>query len=143
VLLNLFNNALEAMSTVSQRRLLAVKSQMLDPSDLLILIEDTGTGIDPQHADRIFDAFFTTKAHGMGMGLAICRSIIEAHGGRLWASPGRTHGTSFYLTLPIAGAKADGPVLARADAAQARGRRALSENERDTARADLAEVLIV
>jgi signal transduction histidine kinase len=60
-------------------------------------------GIDPKNMDRIFEAFFTTKARGMGMGLSICRSIIEAHGGRLWAVPGTTHGTIFYITLPIAG----------------------------------------
>jgi PAS domain S-box-containing protein len=117
VLLNLFNNALDAMSAVPQRRLLSVKSQVLDPSHILILVEDTGTGIDSKHADRVFDAFFTTKAHGMGMGLAICRSIVETHGGRLWASPASTHGTSFYLTLPIAGAKTEGPVFTHADAA--------------------------
>jgi signal transduction histidine kinase len=63
----------------------------------------SGAGIDPKNMDRIFDAFFTTKARGMGMGLSICRSIIEAHGGRLWASHGTTHGTIFYITLPIRG----------------------------------------
>jgi C4-dicarboxylate-specific signal transduction histidine kinase len=106
VLLNLFNNALEAMSTISHRpRVLSVKSQTLDPSALLILVEDTGTGIDPTHVDRIFEPFFTTKPRGMGMGLSICRSIVEAHGGRLWASPGSVHGTAFYLTLPITGAR--------------------------------------
>jgi len=80
---------------------LSVKSQFLEPSDILILIEDNGCGIDPKNADRIFDAFFTTKSHGMGMGLSICRSIIEAHGGRLWAAPASTHGTIFYVTLPM------------------------------------------
>ena len=59
-------------------------------------------GIDPLNMDRIFDAFFTTKSHGMGMGLSICRSIIEGHGGRLWAAPGNPYGSIFYLTLPIA-----------------------------------------
>jgi PAS domain S-box-containing protein len=81
VLLNLINNALEAMSSVTGRpRLLSVKSQILEPSDISILVEDCGPGIDPKNMDRIFDAFFTTKARGMGMGLSICRSIIEAHG---------------------------------------------------------------
>jgi C4-dicarboxylate-specific signal transduction histidine kinase len=104
VLLNLFNNALEAMSSVTGRpRLLSVESQTLEPSDIAILVEDCGAGIDPKNMDRIFDAFFTTKARGMGMGLSICRSIIEAHGGRLWASHGTTHGTIFYITLPIRG----------------------------------------
>lgn len=102
VLLNLFNNALDAMgSVVGRTGMLSVKSQFLEPSDILILIEDNGCGIDPKNADRIFDAFFTTKSHGMGMGLSICRSIIEAHGGRLWAAPASTHGTIFYVTLPM------------------------------------------
>jgi PAS domain S-box-containing protein len=101
VLLNLFNNAIEAVSPITDRaRRLSVKSQSLEPSDILILVEDNGVGIDPKNLDRIFDAFFTTKARGMGMGLSICRSIIEAHGGRLWASPGTVHGTIFYMTLP-------------------------------------------
>jgi signal transduction histidine kinase len=104
VLLNLFNNALEAMSSVTGRpHLLSVKSQTLEPGDISILVEDCGAGIDPKNMDRIFDAFFTTKARGMGMGLSICRSIIEAHGGQLWAAPGTTHGTIFYITLPISG----------------------------------------
>ena len=104
VLLNLCNNAVEAMGSVSERaRVLSVKSQALEPDDILILVGDSGEGIDPKNLGRIFDAFFTTKASGMGMGLAICRSIIEAHGGRLWASPGTVHGTVFYVTLPTAG----------------------------------------
>jgi signal transduction histidine kinase len=102
VLLNVFNNAIEAMSSVADRPgLLAVKSQLLEPDEALILVEDNGCGIDPENADRIFEAFFTTKSHGMGMGLSICRSIVEAHGGRLWAAPGAVQGTVFYLTLPM------------------------------------------
>ena len=69
-------------------------------------MEDTGGGIDPAHLDRIFDPFFTTKSNGMGLGLSICRSIIEAHGGRLSASPRSPFGTAFHLILPIAGAAA-------------------------------------
>jgi signal transduction histidine kinase len=65
-------------------------------------VEDSGTGIDPSQMDRIFDAFFTTKAHGMGMGLSICRSIIESHGGRLWASGGNPHGSMFSVELQSA-----------------------------------------
>jgi PAS domain S-box-containing protein len=102
VLLNVFTNALEAMRSVADRPgLLAVKSQLLGPDEALILVEDNGCGIDPENADRIFEAFFTTKSHGMGMGLSICRSIVEAHGGRLWAAPGAVQGTVFYLTLPM------------------------------------------
>ena len=69
---------------------------------MLITLQDSGTGIDPAHMDRIFDAFFTTKDRGMGMGLSICRSIAESHGGQLWASPNNPHGTSFYVKLPTA-----------------------------------------
>jgi signal transduction histidine kinase len=102
VLLNIFNNALDAMSSVVERpRLLSVKSQILAASEILILVEDCGAGIAPQNVGRIFDAFFTTKADGMGMGLSICRSIIQAHGGRLWVSPGTVHGTMFCITLPM------------------------------------------
>jgi signal transduction histidine kinase len=65
-----------------------------------VTIEDSGTGIEPQQIDKIFSSFFTTKGDGMGMGLSICRSIIESHGGRLWASPGRSRGAVFQFTLP-------------------------------------------
>jgi signal transduction histidine kinase len=67
---------------------------------LLIVVEDSGMGIDPKNIDRIFEAFFTTKSHGMGMGLSICRSIIENHGGRLSVSLGRPHGSVFQVLLP-------------------------------------------
>ena len=67
---------------------------------VLISIEDSGTGIDPKNIDRIFESFFTTKSQGMGMGLSICRSIIEAHQGRLWASPGVDSGSIFWIRLP-------------------------------------------
>jgi signal transduction histidine kinase len=63
-------------------------------------VKDTGIGIDPQNLDRIFEPFFTTKSEGMGMGLSICRSIIEGYGGRLWASRGETHGSVFFVALP-------------------------------------------
>jgi PAS domain S-box-containing protein len=103
VLLNLFTNAVEAMGSVTDRaRMLSIKSEIHDRDGVLITIKDTGPGIDPLNMDRIFDAFFTTKSHGMGMGLSICRSIIEGHGGRLWAAPGSPHGSIFYLTLPAA-----------------------------------------
>jgi PAS domain S-box-containing protein len=101
VLLNLIVNALDAMSSVADReRVLTVKSEFCQPGHVLITLEDTGGGIDPNHMDRIFDAFFTTKAHGMGMGLSICRSIIESHDGRLWASGRNPYGSMFYVKLP-------------------------------------------
>jgi C4-dicarboxylate-specific signal transduction histidine kinase len=102
VLVNLIMNGIEAMSTIADReRVLIVKSEEVQSDHVLITLQDSGTGIDPAHMDRIFDAFFTTKDRGMGMGLSICRSIVESHGGALWASPHNPHGTSFYLKLPI------------------------------------------
>ena len=101
VLLNLIMNAVEAMSAVTGReRQLTVSSGLDDERFVRITVEDTGSGIDPAYFDRIFDAFFTTKTNGMGMGLSICRSVVEAHGGKLWASPRAPLGTTFYLTLP-------------------------------------------
>jgi signal transduction histidine kinase len=99
VLYNLINNAIEAMESVADRTML-VKSEHENSGQVRVTIEDSGTGIEPQHADKIFGSFFTTKADGMGMGLSICRSIIESHGGRLWASPGRSRGAVFQFTLP-------------------------------------------
>jgi PAS domain S-box-containing protein len=101
VLLNLMMNAVEAMSSVENReRSLLVTSELREARDVLIRVEDSGSGIDPDDMDRIFDAFFTTKSHGMGLGLSICQSIIESHGGRLWASRRNPHGTVFYVQLP-------------------------------------------
>jgi len=68
--------------------------------DIVVTIEDTGMGVEAQYVDRVFEPFFTTKANGMGMGLAICRSIVEAHGGRLSMSPGVAHGSAFHVHLP-------------------------------------------
>jgi PAS domain S-box-containing protein len=102
VLLNLVMNAIEAMSSVDGReRELTIRAGLADTKNLEVIIEDTGCGIDPVDYDRIFNTFFTTKQHGMGMGLFICRSIVETHGGRLWASPRRPFGTAFHLTLPL------------------------------------------
>src|SRR5712671_4822896 len=101
VVLNLVMNGIEAMSAVMHRsRILRVISQLQESGDVLIAVMDVGSGLDPTNIDRIFDAFFTTKPEGMGMGLAICRSIIEAHGGLLWASPQQPHGSVFQFTLP-------------------------------------------
>ena len=100
---NLIMNAVEAMSSVTDReRVLHIRSEIFKPSGVLIAVADSGTGIDPESIDRIFDTFFTTKSHGMGMGLSICRSIVEAHGGRLSASPPLPHGSIFEIVLPAA-----------------------------------------
>jgi signal transduction histidine kinase len=102
VILNLIMNAVEAMALIKTRaRVLRVTSELQRPNNMLITVQDTGTGIDSKDMDRIFEALFTTKSSGMGMGLLICRSIIEAHGGRLWASPGTPYGSIFHLVLPI------------------------------------------
>jgi PAS domain S-box-containing protein len=103
VMVNLITNAADAMSAVMNRqRLLRLTTQAHEPGGLLITVEDTGNGIDPQHAGRIFEPFFTTKSQGMGMGLSICRSIVENHGGHLSVAPGRTHGSIFQVFLPTA-----------------------------------------
>ena len=103
VMLNLIMNGIEAMSAVTDRpRVLTISSQPVGQAGVLVAVEDTGMGLDPTTADRIFDPFFTTKPDGMGIGLSICRSIIEAHAGRLWASPHAPHGTSFRFTVPAA-----------------------------------------
>jgi PAS domain S-box-containing protein len=103
VLLNLIMNATEAMSAVTGReRQLTIRTALNEPASVRVTVEDTGCGIDQAHLDRVFDPFFTTKSHGMGLGLSICRSIVEAHGGKLWASRRSPFGTAFHLTLPNA-----------------------------------------
>lgn len=102
VILNLIMNAVEAMNSVERVRVLRVTSKLQDADNVLITVQDTGTGINPKNIDRIFDAFFSTKSSGMGMGLFICRSIIEVHGGRLRATPGVPYGSIFHLVLPVA-----------------------------------------
>jgi signal transduction histidine kinase len=104
VFLNLFMNAVDAMNIVTGReRTLKVTSAPQMPNEVLVSIEDSGPGIDPNIMDRIFNPFFTTKSQGMGMGLSICRSIIESHSGRLQVAPGATCGTAFQAVLPTAG----------------------------------------
>jgi signal transduction histidine kinase len=104
VVLNLIMNGIEAMSAVADRpKVLTISSERIETGDVLVAVKDTGTGIDPAIAVRIFESFFTTKSDGMGIGLSICRSIIEAHGGRFWASPNRPHGAVFQFTLPANG----------------------------------------
>jgi signal transduction histidine kinase len=101
VLLNLIMNAVESMSALTERaRMLTIASEPVEPHGLLVAVEDTGTGLDPAIADRVFDSFFTTKPEGMGMGLSICRSIIDAHGGRISMSPRAPYGTVFRFTVP-------------------------------------------
>jgi PAS domain S-box-containing protein len=101
VLVNLVVNAIDAMSLVDDRpRVLSLKSTIHDLDGLSLTIADTGTGIDPEIVESIFNPFFTTKSHGMGMGLSICRSIVENHGGHLTVSAGRPYGTTFNLVLP-------------------------------------------
>src|SRR5882757_2359994 len=98
-MMNLMMNSADAMKDVDGTRELAITSQPTDNEALLVSVSDTGIGLPPQ-ADQIFKAFFTTKAHGTGLGLSISRSIVESHGGRLWAADNATRGASFYLTLP-------------------------------------------
>jgi C4-dicarboxylate-specific signal transduction histidine kinase len=99
VFMNLVLNGIEAMKDVDDQRELFIKSQMAEDEQLLISISDTGSGLPPQ-ANQIFDAFFTTKLHGIGMGLSISRSIVESHGGRLWAEGNSAHGATFHIALP-------------------------------------------
>jgi signal transduction histidine kinase len=100
-ILNLARNAVEAMNPVTGRpSTLRVRSEATD-SEVIISIEDSGPGIDPENMERIFEPFFTTKPKGMGMGLSICRSIVESHGGRLSAAPGKLYGSVFELVLPL------------------------------------------
>jgi len=100
VMMNLMMNSIDAMKDADGTRELTIKSQRAENEQVLVSISDTGVGLPPQQADQIFNAFFTTKPHGTGMGLRISRSIIESHGGRLWAADNSPRGASFYLTLP-------------------------------------------
>jgi PAS domain S-box-containing protein len=101
VMINLVMNGIEAMQSVTNRpRELAIRSRH-ETQQVLVSVTDCGVGISAENADRLFNAFFTTKSSGMGMGLSICRSIIEAHGGRLWAAANIPHGATFQFTLPV------------------------------------------
>jgi two-component system, NtrC family, sensor kinase len=101
VLVNLLRNAIEAMAgDVAGPRRLHVSTRSRDGNRVILAVEDSGPGIDPRHAANIFDAFITTKAHGMGLGLALCRMIVERHGGQLSASPAHPRGSIFQVTLP-------------------------------------------
>jgi C4-dicarboxylate-specific signal transduction histidine kinase len=102
VLLNLIMNALDAMSARTEgARIVRIRSNALEPKAILVAVEDSGVGLDPDQTARLFDAFYTTKSEGLGMGLSISRSIVEAHGGKLWASANKGPGATFQFTLPI------------------------------------------
>jgi two-component system sensor histidine kinase DctS len=101
VLINLMRNGIDAMAaTPPERRQLIVEAQLLE-DQVEVCIADRGCGIPPEVAEKLFSPFFTTKTEGMGMGLNICRSVIEFHGGRLWFEPGAEGGTVFIFTLPL------------------------------------------
>ena len=99
VLLNLITNAIHAMATRDEPRVLSVRSEPYPEGGVLVSVADTGLGIDPHDLNRVFNPLFTTKPDGMGMGLAICRSIIEAHDGRLGDTHNRPQGAVFQFTL--------------------------------------------
>jgi C4-dicarboxylate-specific signal transduction histidine kinase len=101
VLVNLFTNAIESLGAKrSGPRRIAIRSAPLNGEDVMLEVSDTGVGIPPDAMTRIFEPFFTTKATGTGIGLSLCRTIVEEHGGRLWASPGERQGATFHLELP-------------------------------------------
>ena len=103
VVLNLILNAVEAMSAVEEgMRELLLSTEQSETHGVLVAVRDSGPGIDPERRERVFDAFYTTKSSGVGMGLSICRSIIGAHGGRLWVDQNEPRGAVFRFILPIA-----------------------------------------
>ncbi|QJP14785.1 two-component sensor histidine kinase [Starkeya sp. ORNL1] len=101
VLLNLVSNAAESMAAARGTRVLTVRTELRDNNEVVVSVADTGTGISPQNIERIFNPLFTTKTTGMGMGLPICRSIIEAHGGRIWVAPNTPQGAVFNFALSL------------------------------------------
>jgi C4-dicarboxylate-specific signal transduction histidine kinase len=101
VVLNLILNAIEAMGAIEAKpRELLISSEQTQENGVLVTVRDSGPGIDPKHVERVFEAFYTTKTSGLGMGLSICRSIIGAHGGRLWVDANEPRGAVFQFTLP-------------------------------------------
>jgi signal transduction histidine kinase len=101
VLVNLITNAIDAMATNNGERVLSIRSELHHPGFVMVSVEDTGKGLEPSAMDRIFNPMFTTKTHGMGMGLSICRSIIEAHEGQLWVTANKGRGAIFHFTVPV------------------------------------------
>ena len=104
VILNLIINAVDAMSSISTGSRELFISTAKGVGGIVVTVRDSGPGLSPESVERLFDAFYTTKADGMGMGLSICRSIVEAHGGRIWASREFGQGATFQFTLPLPGA---------------------------------------
>jgi C4-dicarboxylate-specific signal transduction histidine kinase len=101
VILNLLLNAADAMAQVEERpRMLLITTDLDSDAGVKLTVRDSGTGIDPQNVEKLFEAFYTTKSDGMGVGLSICRSIIESHGGRLWAAPNDGPGATFAFSIP-------------------------------------------
>ena len=101
VILNLIMNAIEAMSEVTEgSRELLISTGRIKPDGVLVAVSDSGPGLPHADPERLFEAFYTTKASGLGMGLSICRSIIQNHGGRLWAAPNEPRGAVFSILLP-------------------------------------------
>ena len=104
VVINLLINGVEAMAPITDRpHLILIRSQMNETGQVHVAVQDSGIGIDSKTAEQLFSAFFTTKPSGMGMGLSISRSIIRAHGGKLWVSPNPDHGAAFQFTVPASG----------------------------------------
>ena len=102
VIINLAINAAQAMAMIADRvRMLIIRSMPYEDSDVLVAVEDAGVGMDPADMERLFSPFYTTKSDGMGIGLSVCRSIIEAHGGRVWASPNAGPGMTFQFTVAM------------------------------------------
>jgi C4-dicarboxylate-specific signal transduction histidine kinase len=102
VMLNLILNAIEAMTGVdAEVRTLVISTELSRPQGLLVTVGDTGPGIAPEQRERVFESFYTTKSGGLGIGLSLCRSIIDAHGGKLWADAHQPHGAAFRFTLPV------------------------------------------
>jgi signal transduction histidine kinase len=110
VLVNLIMNAIDSLTSADGTRVLRVTSRLHSSGGVEVSVQDFGKGVEPDAVDRIFHPLFTTKAHGMGMGLSICRSIIEAHGGQLWVTASRPHGAIFHFAVPAQPDKAPAPV---------------------------------
>jgi signal transduction histidine kinase len=101
VILNLVLNSADAMQAAERPRKLVVSSQRLGTGEVTMTVQDSGIGVDPAVFDKLFDPFFTTKADGMGLGLSVSRTIVESHGGRLWASMNDGPGATFHVALPV------------------------------------------